>query len=574
MLARVRDAFVAAASSVVHGAVVYLDAGAQAAVDRVGGLELLADLGAAQVFGFEPQDGQPKGLTGPAVVLVTQFVFDIRDRLGELLSLNAFSSVTILTTISAEAHTSAGDAASDGFDFATVGSWLLRGNGTGGHGAAGPRYATPISAQHIPLHVQLLVENPLVADAGAIGAGDSASVYLAAAFSLADPRCRHVRPLTLARLHVHRSRAGAAASSSSGASYAGGPHMGLQRAVQDVGAEDLPPSLRMEYRLLAHALVGTITTLQLDAATHVFGLGKTSCLVGNTVAQLLHERAASTPAVGSHKASLVLVDRLTDLLTPLLSLHLTSPGNTMDQIAALQEIQGPQYGGSVGGVGAATGADGVVRDWRDTAASVPCPSAVTTPLLLAATCCSSDDFARFLSRVLSHILQEEEGVTVDGDAHETAMSELRRVLAAVVESSYSARCRYNPLVRLAVLTLAAHDATSMRGTGPVYRVVVAQAERMLLQIASSTREFAGSSAQALADCCRVVIDAAQSKHQVPVQALLALTANAYLVSGCFGTFCACGTPVTVVPQVSGCFCCCCCCYCWYCVRSYVMLSGG
>jgi hypothetical protein len=82
--------------------------------------------------------------------------------------------------------------------------------------------------------------------------------------------------------------------------------------------DDIPPPVRLQYRLLAHCLADALVhQMRLDVVGRMFALGRTSNLVGTTLAALAEMSAQRIRHVAPlAEASIILLDRTVDLATP------------------------------------------------------------------------------------------------------------------------------------------------------------------------------------------------------------------------------------------------------------------
>ncbi|KAG6582909.1 uncharacterized protein IUM83_17411 [Phytophthora cinnamomi] len=142
-------------------------------------------------------------------------------------------------------------------------------------------------------------------------------------FVLAQPTCAAAFPLLLRQVQDVKTAAAAAAAaapaSPSGRAAATTSEGKKYSHVKDVLPEHIPSDFRRSMRLLAHALAEVTLGARLDVKDRIFAVGATSLKIGHTLLRILNEMqedAAAQTMQGTQRASMVIVDRTSDLASP------------------------------------------------------------------------------------------------------------------------------------------------------------------------------------------------------------------------------------------------------------------
>jgi hypothetical protein len=310
-------------SSEFEGAVVFVDDGAAEAVRWCGGVEFLLErMGVANLHNLRTP--VPAGLLGSlvhtaahkAIFLLSTLLWECENELLSAIRRGGFDEVLVCCSVSESAH--ALYATKD--DSEHVGS---------------PRDGTPLrfntfaanlqaqvpSAEKLQLSVRFF---PLLYSTILDSAKSSATPdkpHPLGLFVLNNTDCVECTPLSLCQV--------ASENEPSGAQPPGSSPRPKYEHVSEVGAGDVPPALRLRYKLLANMLAEMIAQWGLAVEGGTFALGGSSKLLGYSVLQMLQqrqealiiERGMDADQVlellqSKQPASLVLLDRSVDLFTP------------------------------------------------------------------------------------------------------------------------------------------------------------------------------------------------------------------------------------------------------------------
>ncbi|KAI9916532.1 hypothetical protein PsorP6_016868 [Peronosclerospora sorghi] len=139
-------------------------------------------------------------------------------------------------------------------------------------------------------------------------------------FVLSHPTCAAAFPLLLHQVDdAHATPAPRSSTEQGGNMFYAANERKTYAHVKDVRPEDIPSAFRRSMRLVAHTLSDTLASARLDVKERIFAVGATSLKIGHTLLRILNEghEAATPRAVHDQQpASLVLMDRTSDLASP------------------------------------------------------------------------------------------------------------------------------------------------------------------------------------------------------------------------------------------------------------------
>ncbi|KAL4147557.1 hypothetical protein PRNP1_011313 [Phytophthora ramorum] len=138
-------------------------------------------------------------------------------------------------------------------------------------------------------------------------------------FVLSHPTCAAAFPLLLHQVEEVNMTSPASPTGRAAAGFNAVDGVKKYTHVKDVLPEHIPSAFRRSMRLLAYTLAEMMVGARLDVKERIFALGATSLKIGHTLLRILNELqddAGPQPLQGQQAASVVIIDRTCDLVSP------------------------------------------------------------------------------------------------------------------------------------------------------------------------------------------------------------------------------------------------------------------
>ncbi|CAH0480043.1 unnamed protein product [Peronospora belbahrii] len=219
-------------------------------------------------------------------------------------------------------------------------------------------------------------------------------------FVVAQPTCAAAFPLLLHQVKKIKMTSLLSPTEQGGSTLNPVEGGNMYAHVKDVLPEHIPTPFRRSMRLLAYTLAEMMVGARMDVKERIFAVGATSLKIGHTLLHILNEskeEATSAARQDQQAASMVIVDRTSDLATPC-----SFGGSLLDRILALLP-QTPTKS-TAGEKTAAPSAKSKTREKLSVTDIFPLHGCEPTPLSISAPLAAAfDEFKYLPSKFVSQI---------------------------------------------------------------------------------------------------------------------------------------------------------------------------